>query len=139
MFRYDKIKGLPEAFDTPGVGSNYSSKYVEKTKKAIDEFKVVIHPFSSEILSYFQGGRAVFTFPASPIKCAGAPMKIMYLAEETWRKKGVKADIQYRSSLAVIFGVKKYADALWEVVKGRNINVNLRQHLIEVNIGTNMF
>merc|ERR1712110_692803 len=63
QLRYDKIKGLPEAFDTPGVGSNYSSKYVEKTKKAIDEFK---------------GGRAVFTFPASPIKCAGAPMKIMY-------------------------------------------------------------
>jgi len=117
QLRYDKIKGLPEAFDTPGVGSNYSSKYVEKTKKAIDEFK---------------GGRAVFTFPASPIKCAGAPMKIMYLAEETWRKQGVKADIQYRSSLPVIFGVKKYADALWEVVKGRNINVNLRQHLIEV-------
>ena len=42
VFRYDKIKGLPEAFDTPGVGSNYSSKYVEKTKKAIDEFKVTI-------------------------------------------------------------------------------------------------
>ena len=37
--RYDKIKGLPEAFDTPGVGSNYSVKYVEKTQKAIQEFK----------------------------------------------------------------------------------------------------
>ena len=61
-------------------------------------------------------------------------MKIMYLAEETWRKQGVKADIQYRSSLPVIFGVKKYADALWEVVKGRNINVNLRQNLIEVRV-----
>ena len=43
VFRYDKIKGLPEAFDTPGVGSNYSSKYVEKTKKAIEEFKVTIY------------------------------------------------------------------------------------------------
>ena len=63
----------------------------------------------------------MFTFPASPIKCAGAPQKIMYLAEEAWRKRGVKADIQYRSSLAVIFGVKKYADALWEVCKERNI------------------
>ena len=65
-------------------------------------------------------------------------MKIMYLAEETWRKQGVKADIQYRSSLPVIFGVKKYADALWEVVKGRNINVNLRQHLIEVSISSKL-
>ena len=48
MFRYDKIKGLPEAFDTPGVGSNYSSKYVEKTKKAIDEFKVAFILFHRE-------------------------------------------------------------------------------------------
>ena len=38
--RYEKIKGLPEAFDSPGVGSNYSVKYVEKTNKAIQEFKV---------------------------------------------------------------------------------------------------
>ena len=39
--RYEKIKGLPEAFDTPGVGSNYSLSYVEKTRKAIEEFKVI--------------------------------------------------------------------------------------------------
>ena len=38
--RYEKIKGLPEAFDSPGVGSNYSVKYVEKTNKAIQEFQV---------------------------------------------------------------------------------------------------
>jgi NADPH-dependent 2,4-dienoyl-CoA reductase/sulfur reductase-like enzyme len=40
--RYDKIKGLPEAFDTPGVGSNYSVKYVEKTHNAIQQFKVFL-------------------------------------------------------------------------------------------------
>jgi len=117
QLRYEKIKGLPEAFDTPGVGSNYSVSYVDKTRKAIEEFK---------------GGNAVFTFPNSPIKCAGAPQKIMYLAEENWRRRGIKANIQYRSSLPVIFGVKKYADALWEVVKGRGIDVQLRNHLVEV-------
>jgi len=115
--RYDMIKGLPEAFDTPGVGSNYSVKYVEKTRAAIDNFK---------------GGNALFTFPNSPIKCAGAPQKIMYLAEETFRQKGLQANIHYHSSLAVLFGVKKYADALWEVVKGRGINVHLRQNLVEI-------
>ena len=36
------------------------------------------------------------------------------------------------SSLAVLFGVKKYADALWEVVKEKEINVNLRSNLIEI-------
>jgi len=115
--RYDKIKGLPEAFDTPGVGSNYSVKYVEKTRKAIENF---------------QGGTALFTYPNSPIKCPGAPQKIMYMAEETFRKKGVQANIHYHVSLPVLFSAKKYADALWEVVKERGINVHLRQHLVEI-------
>jgi len=43
-----------------------------------------------------------------------------------------KAKVVYHSSLAVLFGVKKYADALWEVVKERNIDVNLRSNLVEV-------
>ena len=60
----------------------------------------------------------------------------MYLAEETFRSKGISANIQYRSSLPVIFACKKYADALWEVVKGRGINVNLRQHLVEIKPDT---
>lgn len=40
--------------------------------------------------------------------------------------------VSYYSSLGVIFGVKKYADALWKVVKGRDINVKLRTNLVEV-------
>ena len=83
-----------------------------------------------------QGGNAIFTFPASPIKCAGAPQKIMYLAEEAWRRRGVSAHIHYRSALAVLFGVKKYADALWDVVNQRKINVHLRQNLVEVRPDT---
>lgn len=43
-----------------------------------------------------------------------------------------KANVIYNTSLAVIFGVKKYADALWKVCEGRNINVNLRTNLIEI-------
>ena len=43
-----------------------------------------------------------------------------------------KANVIYHSSLPVIFVVKKYADALWEVVKERDIQVNLRSNLIEV-------
>ena len=38
----------------------------------------------------------------------------------------------YHTSLPVLFGVKKYADRLWEIVKERDINVTLRSNLIEV-------
>jgi len=119
QLRYDKIKGLPEAFETPGVGSNYSPLYVNKTSDAIKNFPA--------------GGDAVFTFPNSPIKCAGAPQKIMYIAEETFRKSGRAANIEYYTSLPVLFGVKKYADALNKVCEERKININLRHNLVEVD------
>lgn len=117
QLRYDKIKGLPEAFETPGVCSNYSPLYVGKTTKAIHDFK---------------GGNAVFTFPTGSIKCPGAPQKIMYLAEESFRLRGIPAIVHYYTSLPVIFGVKKYAKALTELVQQRGINLTLRHNLIEV-------
>ena len=82
----------------------------------------------------FKEGNAIFTFPNTPIKCAGAPQKIMYMTDYNLRQMGKrdKANVIYHSSLAVLFGVKKYADSLWEVVKEKNIDVNLRSNLIEV-------
>ena len=43
-----------------------------------------------------------------------------------YREAGKKSNIEFHSSLAVLFGVKKYADALWKVVEQRGININLR-------------
>ncbi len=34
-------------------------------------------------ISNFKQGNAIFTHPNTPIKCGGAPMKIMYLAEDS--------------------------------------------------------
>ena len=68
---YLQIKGLPDAFDTPGVCSNFTVHTVTQTLKAMEDFK---------------SGNAIFTFPPPPIKCPGAPQKIMYLADEYFRK-----------------------------------------------------
>ena len=54
----DGIEGLREALDTPEVCSNYVDP--EKTWRVLQNFK---------------GGNAVFTQPATPIKCGGAPQK----------------------------------------------------------------
>ncbi|XP_037623644.1 sulfide:quinone oxidoreductase, mitochondrial [Sebastes umbrosus] len=119
QLHYEKIKGLPEGFEHPKIGSNYSVQTVEKTWKALQDFKE---------------GNAVFTFPNTPVKCAGAPQKIMYLSDAFLRKTGkrAKAKIIYNTSLPVLFGIKKYADSLWDIVKQRDLQVNLRQNLIEV-------
>ncbi|XP_014214920.1 sulfide:quinone oxidoreductase, mitochondrial [Copidosoma floridanum] len=79
-------------------------------------------------------GTAIFTFPNSCVKCPGAPQKIAYLSEDYWRRKKLRDNINivYNTSLPVLFGVKKYADALWEVCNSRNIKVNCRTNLIEI-------
>lgn len=117
--QFEKVKGLPEAFNYPKIGSNYSVKTVDKTWRALQDFKK---------------GNAIFTFPNTPVKCAGAPQKIMYLSEEYLRKNGKRSDANFlfNTSLGAIFGVKKYADALLEIIKKRDITVNFRHNLIEV-------
>ncbi|TMS35560.1 hypothetical protein L596_002938 [Steinernema carpocapsae] len=119
QLRYDMIKGLPEALDTPGVCSIYHPTYAQKTFKELQQFK---------------GGNAIFTFPNTPIKCAGAPQKICYIAEDYFRLHGnrEKANIIYNTTLGTVFGVPKYAKALMEVVNSRNIQLNTRHNLVEV-------
>ena len=110
---------MPDALETPGVCSNYRVDLCSKTYQCARDFKE---------------GNAIFTFPNTPVKCAGAPQKIMYITDYNLRQMGKrdKAHVMYHSSLAVLFGVKKYADSLWEVVKEKNIDVNLRSNLIQV-------
>lgn len=53
-------------------------------------------------------------------------------------KQKVRDNIKvvYNTALPVIFGVKKYADALWDVCKRRNITVNVQTNLIKIDPAT---
>lgn len=68
-----------------------------------------------------------------PIKCGGAPQKMMYLSEETFVRNGVRdqSDIQWYSSVGDMFpNCKKYADQLEIVRSSKGITANF-QHLIQ--------
>ncbi|WP_158737770.1 FAD/NAD(P)-binding oxidoreductase [Alteribacillus sp. YIM 98480] len=113
------IKGLEESLGKNGVCSNYSAEHVEYTWEAIRKFK---------------GGNAIFTHPSTPIKCGGAPQKIMYLADDYFRKSGVrdKSEIIFRHAGGAIFAVEKYANALNKVIDRKNIKVNYLKNLVEI-------
>ncbi|KAH8395247.1 hypothetical protein KR222_003978, partial [Zaprionus bogoriensis] len=127
QLHYEKIPGLVEALATPNgnVCSIYSPKYVE-------------HVY--ECLRNIRAGNAIFSYPNSPVKCPGAPQKIVYIAEHYFRKLGKREgiNVSYNTALPVLFGVKHYADALWPIMKRRNITVNLRRNLIEVKPAQNV-
>ncbi|CAH0723150.1 unnamed protein product, partial [Brenthis ino] len=118
---YGKVPGLKEALKdkSSGVSTIYSHEYCEKTWSDIKNFK---------------GGDAVFTYPDTPIKCPGAPQKIAYMADSYFTKSNVrsKSNITYNTCLPVIFGVKKYADALMKVIARKNIHVNYKTVLKEI-------
>ncbi len=101
---WERIPGLKESVGQPGSGvcSNYSFDTVESTFKNIQDLK---------------RGTAIFTHPATPIKCGGAPIKITYLASDYWTKHGVlnNISVKFIKGGPGIFAVKKYATSLTKV------------------------
>ena len=102
----DALPGLRESLGKGGVCSNY-----------------VDPEYTWEVLKNFKGGNAVFTQPATPIKCGGAPQKIMYLAEDYLRKNGIrdKSNVIFATPGTVIFGVTEFAETLNKIIQERDI------------------
>ncbi len=118
------IPGLKETLGKNGVCSNYAYEQAPKTWETIQKFS---------------GGTAIFTYPNTPIKCAGAPQKIMYLADESFRKQGVrnKSEILYCTATPGIFGVPAYAKPLMEIVQRKDIQLKAKHNLKEIKADTN--
>lgn len=116
---WNAIEGLSDAIGKGGVCSNYG---YEKA------------PYTWETLRSFTGGTAVFTFPATPIKCAGAPQKIMWLADHWFRKQGIRdrCQIVYGCATAGIFGVPRYARTLSRLAEERHIDTRFLQNLVAI-------
>lgn len=116
---WDRVPGLRSALETPQVSSNWSRDHVEKTWRMIRELR---------------GGTALFTFPSTPVKCPGAAQKIAYLADDHWRRSGVRDAVRlvYAAASPRIFGVEKYARTLEHVVERKGIEASYRLDLVEV-------
>ena len=116
---WNKIKGLEGHLGQDGLCSNYVYEQSELTWQTINSFK---------------GGKALFTQPSTPIKCAGAPQKIMYLADETFRKHGVRdmSEITFMTGTPAIFSVKYYGETLLKVAARKGIETKFRHELVEV-------
>lgn len=119
---WDAIPGLPETLGRDGVSSIWSYEHADRTW---------------ELIRGFQGGTALFTFPSTPVKCPGAAQKIMYLADDHWRKSGVRnrTQIVFASAAPSIYGVEKYAKTLRKVVERKGIETRFRHDLVEIRPG----
>ena len=117
---WDGIEGLKDTLGKNGVTSNY---------------RFDTAPYTWELVQNLRSGRAIFTQPAMPIKCAGAPQKAMYLSCDHWFRNGRTKDIQVEFDLVgvALFGVAAYVPALMEYVKKYGIALNFATKLVKVD------
>jgi sulfide:quinone oxidoreductase len=113
------VRGLEGRVGRDGICSNYAYDQCDRTWETIRGFR---------------GGTALFTMPPPPIKCAGAPQKVMYLADSHWRRSGVRGAtrIVYATATPSIFSSPAFAATLEQVAARKGIEVRLRHDLVEI-------
>lgn len=120
QLNWGEIKGLKENLGKNGVCSNYSFETA---------------PYTFECLKQTKSGKAIFTSPHTPIKCGGAPQKIMYIAADYFKKNQLSNNIsvEFWSGGTKLFGVKKFEDALKKVIAKFKIKEHYFNKLVEID------
>lgn len=117
---WHKVEGLADALGHGGVTSNYRGD---------------LAPYTWRCLASLRSGRALFTRPALPIKCASAAQNVMYLAADHWRRQGVTAEIGYHTAGRQLHSVPYYNQALTRVIAHYGVAANYERRLIAVDAG----
>ena len=117
---WHRVDGLVETLGKNGVTSNY---------------RFDLAPYTWRLIQGMNRGKALFTQPPMPIKCAGAPQKAMYLAADAWRRRGCldSMEIDFLNAGAVLFGVKEFVPSLMKYVESYGINLDLGHNLVAVD------
>ena len=116
---WQAIEGLSETLGRNGVTSNY---------------RYDLAPYTHELAqSLTDGAKALFTQPAMPIKCAGAPQKALYLTADTLRKRGISAEIGFYNQGGAMFGVPAYARELDKVIASYGATPYFKHNLVAVD------
>ncbi|MBA2659210.1 MAG: NAD(P)/FAD-dependent oxidoreductase [Nitrosospira sp.] len=117
---WEQIEGLEETLGENGVTSNYRFDLASYTWSLVRNLK---------------GGKALFTQPPMPIKCAGAPQKAMYLSCDQWLRNGTlnNIDVEFNSAAPVLFGVAAFVPSLMEYVRRYNADLTFNSNLVKVD------
>jgi len=147
---YGAIKGLEEvgalyaagdnskavaAMNAKGVSSIYTADGAEQTWLNMQK-----------LIANAKAGKkqnALYTHPNTPIKCGGAPKKIMYLTNARLNEAGKEAranvNMHFYPNGGGMFGIKDYHTAIVEQFKARDMNWSYKHNLTEIKNGVAVF
>lgn len=117
---WEAISGLMDTLGKNGVTSNY---------------RFDLAPYTWQLTQQLKSGKALFTQPPMPIKCAGAPQKAMYLSCSEWESNGALKNIQveFNNAGAVLFGVAAFVPPLMKYVKRYHAKLSFNSTLVSVD------
>jgi sulfide:quinone oxidoreductase len=123
---YAQIDGM----DVAAIGSNGLAS-VYPSPQAAQATWAAMQAFVAK------GGNAVMTLPATPLKCAGAPLKMSFMLRDRLLKAGTlgASKISFQSALGNVFGVKVVNDNVLERWKALGIDVEFSRKLTAIDIG----
>ncbi|MFQ6538188.1 MULTISPECIES: NAD(P)/FAD-dependent oxidoreductase [Aphanothece] len=119
--QWSTVPGLAESLGRHGVTSIYRRDLAAHTHRC---------------LQAFEGGTAVFTHPATAIKCGGAPQKIMHLADQQFKARsgvGVRSRLVFCTAQPALFPVEAYSRKMVAIADERGEEVRYRHELVAVN------
>lgn len=110
------IEGLKEAMGNDEVCSNY------------------IDPeYTWQVLRGLKGGKALFTQPTGPLKCPGAPQKIMYLAADYFERENRDVQVSFITPGTVIFGTEPFKTELERYLEKYDIPHRFGYKLVKID------
>jgi len=135
QYHYEKIEGL----SVEDIGKNgISSVYLNDLEKGAHDGGEMTWKWFNELKQAAADGKkpkAIFTQPDTPIKCGGAPQKILYLAADYLKKEGLSADYTFCTNTAALFSLDNVADELVKTQKSYETMKTKFQHvLIKVDV-----
>lgn len=127
---YSSIDGskITSTFGDSGANSIYN---IDSSVQTWDQLEKLIEKAKSG-----KKVKALFTDPNTPLKCGGAPKKIMYLVNSRLEEAGVRDNVElhYFDDSSKYFGVKEYADAIEKQFKVRDFKTHFNHNLVGVDL-----
>jgi sulfide:quinone oxidoreductase len=117
---WEKIEGLEQTLGKNGVTSNY---------------RYDLCTYTWQLVQGLRKGKAIFSQPGMPIKCAGAPQKALYLSCDHWQKSGALQDVKVEFNLAgaALFGVAAFVPPLMKYIQKYRAQLVFGSNLVKVD------
>ncbi len=134
VYHYEAIEGLTVDM----IGKNgISSVYLNDAEKGTAEGGPITWKWFNDLKESAAKGkpRVICTQPATPIKCGGAPQKILYLADDYLKQAKLTADFTFALNGDKLFGVPAVNETLTKVVQPRygNITNKFKHNLVAID------